>query len=130
VAVFGGIEEAAVFDGIGCVTLHGAYEREALAGMLAAFDPHFVLFAAVWPETWCFALSDVWAAGYPAVAFDIGAVAERVRATGAGVLLPYPPDAGLIDRLAGARGAAASLFGLEFSIGGPAPEAPAQGLFG
>eukprot|EP01037_Dinobryon_pediforme_P016180 gene16180-16356_t len=129
VAILGGIEDAALFDGIGCVRLHGAFERDALPAALGAFDPHFVLFPAVWPETWCFALSDVWAAGYPVVAFDIGAIAERVRATGAGVLLPYPPDGSLLARLSGARAEAAALFGLEFDIGGPAPDLLARGLF-
>ncbi len=42
----------------------------------------------IWPETWCFALSDVWQAGLQAVVFDIGAQAERVRASGRGAVLP------------------------------------------
>ena len=42
----------------------------------------------IWPETWCFALSDAWRAGLNVAVFDIGAQAERVRATGRGTLLP------------------------------------------
>ena len=47
----------------------------------------------IWPETWCFALSDAWAAGLKAAVFDIGAQAERVRATNNGWVLPLalPP---------------------------------------
>jgi glycosyltransferase involved in cell wall biosynthesis len=47
----------------------------------------------IWPETWCFALSDAWAAGLKAAVFDIGTQAERVRATTNGWVLPLalPP---------------------------------------
>jgi glycosyltransferase involved in cell wall biosynthesis len=47
----------------------------------------------IWPETWCFALSDAWAAGLKAAVFDIGTQAERVRATNKGWVLPLalPP---------------------------------------
>jgi GT2 family glycosyltransferase len=47
----------------------------------------------IWPETWCFALSDAWAAGLKAAVFDIGTQAERVRATNNGWVLPLalPP---------------------------------------
>jgi hypothetical protein len=41
----------------------------------------------IWPETWSLALGDIWRAGLPAVAFDIGAPAERIRRTGRGFLL-------------------------------------------
>ena len=42
----------------------------------------------IFPETWCFALSDAWAAGLKTVVFDIGTQAARVRATGRGWVLP------------------------------------------
>jgi hypothetical protein len=57
------------------------------AGAQLAFLP------SIWPETWCYALSDVWAAGLDAAVFDIGTPAARVRATGRGWVLPLglPP---------------------------------------
>ena len=42
----------------------------------------------LWPETWCFTLGVAWRAGLKAAVFDIGAQAERVRATGHGWVLP------------------------------------------
>jgi glycosyltransferase involved in cell wall biosynthesis len=36
-----------------------------------------------------YVLSEAWAAGYPVVALDIGAPAERIRAEGGGLLLPF-----------------------------------------
>ena len=54
----------------------------------------------IWPETWCYALSDAWQAGLNVVAFDVGAPAERIRATGHGWLLPLGmPPAALNDAL-------------------------------
>jgi glycosyltransferase involved in cell wall biosynthesis len=54
----------------------------------------------IWPETWCFALSDAWAAGLKTVVFDIGTQAERVRATDNGWVLPLAlPPAGINNAL-------------------------------
>jgi GT2 family glycosyltransferase len=51
----------------------------------------------IWPETWCFALSDAWAAGLKTAVFDIGAQAARVRATENGWVLPLALPAGGIN---------------------------------
>jgi hypothetical protein len=50
---------------------------------------------ALWPETWSYTLSQMWQAGLSVVAFDLGAQAERIRATRRGRLLPLglPPAA-------------------------------------
>ena len=130
IEVFGAIEDAARFEGLACATLRGPYERVELASGLARFNPHFVFFPGVWPETWCFALSDGWAAGYPAVAFDIGAIAERIRATGAGIILPFNPNGDLIPALRQARETAARLHGLDFDIAPESTDDPARALFG
>jgi glycosyltransferase involved in cell wall biosynthesis len=43
----------------------------------------------IWPETWCYALSDAWAGGLPAAVFDIGTPPLRIRASvGRGWVLP------------------------------------------
>lgn len=72
----------------GRVFVTGRYkeaEAEALvreqAGQIA-FLPSLV------PETWNFALSTAWAAGLPAIVFDLGAQAERVRRLRHGSVLP------------------------------------------
>lgn len=100
------------------VEVTGRYAPAELAGLLRGFDPHFVFFPGVWPETHCFVLSEIWAAGYPAVAFDIGAIAERIRATGAGVLLPRLTDPAEVPALLEkARARTARLAGHAFPIG-------------
>lgn len=48
----------------------------------------------IWPETWCFALSDAWKAGLKTAVLDIGTPAQRVGNTGNGWVLPLalPPS--------------------------------------
>lgn len=129
IEVFGAVEHAEAFSAFACVRLHGPYARADLADLLTEAHPHFVLFPAVWPETWCFALSDVWASGYPAVAFDIGAIAERIRSTGAGALLAFAPDADLIAPVIAARATVAALHGHRFQIAPITTDDPIAELF-
>ena len=44
-------------------------------------QPDLAFLPSIWPETWCFTLSEAWAAGLYAVVFDLGAQAERMRAS-------------------------------------------------
>jgi len=46
-------------------------------------------FPSVWPETYSYTLSEALRAGLFPVAFDIGAVAARIRAAGWGLVLPW-----------------------------------------
>lgn len=76
------------------VIVHGAYHREAFNDHVAQIRPHVGAVLSIWPETWCHTLTELWAAGLPVVGFDIGAVGERLKATGAGwVADTLSPDA-------------------------------------
>ena len=77
----------------GNVEVTGRYKPDELGTLLRAADPDFVFLSSVWPETYSYVLSEVWAAGYPVVAFDFGAPAERIRASGGGILIPPTRDA-------------------------------------
>lgn len=66
------------------VILHGGYRQAELAGLLESIRPDLAVFCSPWPETFAFTLSEVWAAGVPAVVGPLGAPAERVKASGAG----------------------------------------------
>lgn len=82
------------------VRVSGAYrEEDALALVRSAqLDIGFIPSRA--PETWCYALEWLWRAGLEVICFDIGAVAERVRASGRGHVLPLGlPVAQLADYL-------------------------------
>ncbi len=72
----------------GRVFVTGAYREEELPALIAAQAADFAFLPSVWPETWCFTLSQAWRAGLDVAAFDLGAQAERIRATGRGWLLP------------------------------------------
>jgi GT2 family glycosyltransferase/glycosyltransferase involved in cell wall biosynthesis len=71
------------------LTETGEYEsdEEALA-LLAAIQPKLCFFSAVWPETYSYTLSLAQAAGIYPVSFDVGAIAERIKATGWGTTIP------------------------------------------
>jgi hypothetical protein len=42
----------------------------------------------LWPETWCYTLTQAWQAGLNVLAFNLGTPAARVRRTGRGWLVP------------------------------------------
>jgi GT2 family glycosyltransferase len=77
----------------GPVFVTGEYDDTEAVALIRSQGAHVALIPSIWPETWCFALTRAWQAGLPAVVFDIGAQAERVRATGRGWVLPLglPP---------------------------------------
>lgn len=72
----------------GRVLVTGQYAEGEAPALLADLRPHAAFLPSVWPETWCYALSHVMAAGLPVAAFALGAQAERLRAAGHGLLLP------------------------------------------
>ena len=72
----------------GCLFVTGEYREEDGVGLVAEQDADFAFLPSIWPETWCFTLSVAWRAGLPVAAFDIGAQADRIRATGRGAVLP------------------------------------------
>ena len=118
ITLFGEVSDPPAFARVGSIEIVGRYSAPDLPGLLAAYDPHFVFFPAVWPETYCFVLSEVWAAGFAAVSFDLGAVAERIRASGGGVVIPFETEPELLlPRLLAARAETAALAGLDVAIG-------------
>jgi glycosyltransferase involved in cell wall biosynthesis len=72
----------------GVVFITGAYELAELPRLIAAERVELGFLPSIWPETWCFTLSEAWRAGLAVVAFDIGTPAERIRRFGGGRLVP------------------------------------------
>ncbi len=85
-------EELTRFD---TVQVLGGYRPEAAVAALAAAGCHVALLLAVFPETFSYTLSESLEAGLVPVAYDFGAIGERIRALGHGVTVPLlaPPDA-------------------------------------
>ena len=76
------------------VLVTGAYKAEEVHDLITDSRSDLAFISSICPETWCFALSEAWRAGLYAVSFDLGAQAERIRATGRGAVLPLglPPE--------------------------------------
>ncbi len=79
----------------GSVYITGRYEEGEAVELIRAQDAELGFLPALWPETWSYTLTQLWQSGLEVVAFDLGAPAERIRATRRGSLLPLglPPSA-------------------------------------
>jgi glycosyltransferase involved in cell wall biosynthesis len=65
------------------------YADVELPALLALSRCHLSFFPSVWPETYCYTLSQAFFAGLYPVAFDLGALAHRIRAAGWGRVIPF-----------------------------------------
>ncbi|OYV39280.1 MAG: hypothetical protein B7Z81_03545, partial [Acidocella sp. 20-61-6] len=75
----------------------GGYQEGEAQALIASFKPDLAFLPSIWPETWCFALSEAWKAGLYTLVFDLGAQAERMHATGRGATLPLGLPAARIN---------------------------------
>ena len=71
-------------SGDGTFTMHGPYDSRELRDLIEHYRVRLVVYPSAGPETFSFTLSEVWAAGRPAIVPPIGALADRVAETGAG----------------------------------------------
>ena len=70
------------------VFITGRFQEGEAQELLREIAAHVGFVPSVWPETWCYALSELWLSQLQVIAFDIGSQASRIRSTGAGRLLP------------------------------------------
>jgi hypothetical protein len=75
------------------VFVHGAYDDDDVTALMRAYGAEIALFPNRVPESFSYALSDVWDAGLPALVPPQGALAERVQRHEGGWLLPGEFDA-------------------------------------
>lgn len=76
------------FNRLPNVEITGRYSDNHLPILLKRSRCHLAFFPAVWPETYSYTLSQAWFAGLYPVAFDLGAIARRIREIGWGHILP------------------------------------------
>lgn len=67
---------------------HGKYKREELPNLLKENNIKVICLLSPWPETFSYTLSESIAGGVPVLAFDFGAIAERIKKYGLGWVLP------------------------------------------
>lgn len=65
----------------------GTYERENLGQILEDLAPDAVALLSNWQETYLYTLSEAWRSGIPVFGTAVGAIAERIRSSGGGVLI-------------------------------------------
>ncbi len=70
------------------VQMTGEYRRDDLPRLLAENPCDVALFLGIWPETYCYALSDAYAMGLYPIALGFGALGERIAGSKVGTLLP------------------------------------------
>jgi glycosyltransferase involved in cell wall biosynthesis len=66
------------FKSFSNVTIHGKYDRKDLPLILAKSNCEIAALLSVWPETYSYTLSEALYAGMKILAYDIGAIAERL----------------------------------------------------
>ena len=81
----------------GRVFVTGPYEEGEAAGLIEREGCDVLFFASIWPETWCYALSHGLASGLPILAFDLGAIGERLRGVGRARLVSPELSAGELN---------------------------------
>jgi GT2 family glycosyltransferase len=81
----------------GRIFITGAYKEAETTKLIRSLNGDLAFLPSIWPETWCFALSEAWRAGLYAIAFDLGAQAARIRASERGGLLPLGLPAARIN---------------------------------
>ncbi len=81
----------------GRVFVTGEFSRGEAEALIRVQSAQLGFLPSVWPETWCYALTDIWSAGLSAAVFDIGTPAGRVRESGAGWVLPLGLPASRIN---------------------------------
>jgi len=98
--VIGFTENDAPLLATGRIFVTGRYSDGEVRHLFERERPDITWLPSVWPETWCYALDHVLRTGLPVVAFDIGALGERLRSVADAELLPLSLAAGPInDRL-------------------------------
>ena len=90
------MDDARLLDA-GPVFVTGRYEEHEAVALARRQGAQLGFVPSVWPETWCYALSELWRAGLSVAAFALGAQAERIRRAGNGVLLPPGLPAGQVN---------------------------------
>jgi len=85
--------------------VYGYYRHGKLPSLLARHRIGLVVLPSIVPETFSLVLSEAWSAGVPVVAFDHGAIAERIRKHGGGWLAPLDSGAEGVAALINQRAA-------------------------
>lgn len=71
------------------LTKYGAYERDELPELLKNNQIDLVCILPIWPETFCYTLSEALLCKIPVLVTDMGALGERIKKMQVGWRIPY-----------------------------------------
>jgi hypothetical protein len=77
----------------GRLHLYGPYDRDKVCELLAERRVDVTLLLPIWDETFCYTLSESWLAGVPVIVSNVGALPERTRESGAGIVVESTDEA-------------------------------------
>lgn len=83
----------------GNIAITGEYRQEELPELIKQSGATVALFLSPWPETYSYTLSEAWKNGLYPIAFDIGAIAERIKEVNYGRLMPLTSDPKIINHV-------------------------------
>lgn len=66
---------------------HGTYESEDLKYLIEKIRPSFIGIFSIWPETFCFTLSEAWAYHIPVLSTKIGVIEKRMLDNDGGLFI-------------------------------------------
>jgi glycosyltransferase involved in cell wall biosynthesis len=95
--VVGHTEDDAALFATGRVFITGRYQDDEVGDLIAREACDVALLPSVWPETWCYALTALLASGLPIIAYDLGAMAERLGDVARARLMPLDSDAATLN---------------------------------
>lgn len=67
----------------------GKYNREELPELIRKYQIDLICILPIWPETFCYTISEAALCGIPVIGTDIGALSHRIRDMKCGWLVPY-----------------------------------------
>ena len=80
----------------------GKYEREDLPRLFREYAIDLVCVLPIWPETFCYTISEAIMCGVPVLVTDIGALGERVRAMECGWIVSHGASSSeILDKIQG-----------------------------
>lgn len=66
---------------------HGRYAKKDLFRLLEENNINIVCILSICPESYCYTLSEAWQCNIPAIVTNLGAIADRVRSSGGGIIV-------------------------------------------
>ena len=67
--------------------IHGPYERDEFYKMIEKINPSFAGIFSIWPETFCYTISEAWSCNIPVIGTNIGVIQDRIKSNNGGLII-------------------------------------------